>query len=98
MPTSPPQIATPEARDKLAATIADLVVPRNYDGINIDFEDIRPKDRPLLTDTMSRIAAINRHFCKLVTQAIVGKAFGMVGWLRRGVRLRRPRAVGGPPR
>ena len=46
------QIATPEARDKLAATIADLVVPRNYDGINIDFEDIRPEDRPLLTDTI----------------------------------------------
>ena len=69
-----PQIATPEARDKLAATIADLVVPRNYDGINIDFEDIRPEDRPLLTDTMARIAAKIRPSGKLVTQAIVGKA------------------------
>jgi spore germination protein len=69
-----PQIATPEARDKLAATIADLVVPRNYDGINIDFEDIRPEDRPFLTDTMARIAAKIRPSGKLVTQAIVGKA------------------------
>ena len=68
-----PQIATPEARDKLAATIADLVVPRNYDGINIDFEDVRPEDRPLLTDTMARIAAKIRPSGKLVTQAIVGK-------------------------
>lgn len=68
------QIATPEARDKLAATVADLVVPRNYDGINVDFEDIRPEDRPLLTDTMARIAAKIRPSGKLVTQAIVGKA------------------------
>lgn len=68
------QMATPEARDKLAATIADLVVPRNYDGINVDFEDIRPEDRPLLTDTMARIAAKIRPSGKLVTQAIVGKA------------------------
>lgn len=68
------QIATPEARDKLAATIADLVVPRNYDGINVDFEDIRPEDRALLTDTMSRIAAKIRPSGKKVTQAIVGKA------------------------
>ena len=45
------QMATPEARDKMAATIADLVVPRNYDGINVDFEDVRPEDRALLTDT-----------------------------------------------
>ncbi len=68
------QIATPELRDKLAATIADLVVSRNYDGINVDFEDVRPEDRALLTDTMSRIAAKIRPSGKLVTQAIVGKA------------------------
>lgn len=68
------QMSTPEAREKLAATIADLVVPRNYDGINIDFEDIRPEDRSLLTDTMARIAAKIRPSGKLVTQAIVGKA------------------------
>jgi len=74
-----PQIATPEARDKLATTIADLVVPRNYDGINVDFEDVRPEDRPLLTDTMSRIAAKIRPAGKLVTQAIVGKAKDSTG-------------------
>ncbi len=68
-----PQIATPEAREKLATTIADLVVPRNYDGINIDFEDVRPEDRALLTDTVARIAAKIRPSGKLVTQAIVGK-------------------------
>ena len=68
------QMATPELRDKMAATIADLVVPRNYDGINVDFEDVRPEDRALLTDTMSRIAAKIRPSGKLVTQAIVGKA------------------------
>jgi len=68
-----PLIATPEAREKLAATIADLVVPRNYDGINVDFEDIRPEDRPLLTDLMSRISAKIRPSGKLVTQDIVGK-------------------------
>ncbi|MHB8647030.1 MAG: glycosyl hydrolase family 18 protein [Thermomicrobiales bacterium] len=73
------QIATPEARDKLAATIADLVVPRNYDGINVDFEDIRPEDRPLLTDTMARIAAKIRPSGKLVTQAIVGKTKDTTG-------------------
>lgn len=68
------QIETPELRDKLAQTIADLVVPRSYDGINVDFEDVRPQDRALLTDTMSRIAAKIRPSGKLVTQAIVGKA------------------------
>ncbi len=73
------QMATPELRDKLAATIADLVVPRNYDGINVDFEDVRPEDRALLTDTMSRIAAKIRPSGKLVTQAIVGKTKDSTG-------------------
>lgn len=73
------QIATPEAREKLATTIADLVVPRNYDGINVDFEDVRPQDRALLTDTMARIAAKIRPSGKLVTQAIVGKTKDSTG-------------------
>lgn len=68
------QMETPELRDKLAQTVADLVVPRNYDGINVDFEDVRPEDRALLTDTMSRIAAKIRPSGKLVTQAVVGKS------------------------
>lgn len=68
-----PMIATPEARDRLAGVIADLVVPRNYDGINVDFEDVKPEDRPFLSDLMTRIAAKIRPSGKLVTQAIVGK-------------------------
>jgi hypothetical protein len=67
-------IATPEAREKVAKTIADLVVGRPYDGINVDFEDVRPEDRPFLTDTMARIAAKIRPSGKLITQAVVGKA------------------------
>jgi spore germination protein YaaH len=69
-----PMIATPDAREKVAQTIADLVVQRPYDGINVDFEDVRPEDRPLLTDTMARISAKVRPSGKLVTQAVVGKA------------------------
>ncbi len=69
-----PFINTPEAREKLASTIADLVVPRNYDGINVDIEDVVPADRPYLTDLMSRIAAKVRPSGKLITQAVVGKA------------------------
>lgn len=68
-----PMISTPEAREKLANTVADLVVPRNYDGINIDFEDVRPDDRASFSDLIARIAAKIRPSGKLVTQAIVGK-------------------------
>jgi len=68
-----PLIDTPEARDALAANITNLVIAKGYEGINIDFEDIRPEDRPLLSDFMVRLAAKMRPAGKLVTQAVVAK-------------------------
>ena len=74
-----PMIGTPEVRDALAATITNLVVSKGYDGINIDFEDIRPEDRPLLSDFMVRLAAKMRPVGKLVSQAVVAKAKDSTG-------------------
>ena len=68
-----PMIGTPEVRDALAASITNLVVSKGYDGINIDFEDIRPEDRPLLSDFMVRLAGKMRPAGKLVSQAVVAK-------------------------
>ena len=69
-----PLIDTPEARDALAANITNLVVSKGYEGINIDLEDVRPEDRPLLSDFMVRLAAKMRPAGKLVSQAVVAKA------------------------
>lgn len=68
-----PLLATPEARDKLAADITKIIVERGYDGVNIDLEDIRPVDRPLLSDFMQRVAGKLRPAGKKVTQAVVAK-------------------------
>ncbi len=68
-----PLIATPEARDKLASDIANIIVERGYDGVNIDLEDIRPEDRPLLSDFMQRVSGKLRPAGKKVTQAVVAK-------------------------
>lgn len=53
--SSTKSIDTPEKQDKLVAAIVALVVGKNYDGINIDFEGLNPADRPLLTDFMRRL-------------------------------------------
>src|SRR5690349_14584941 len=43
-------IDTPEKQDRIVAAIVALVVSKNYDGINIDWEGVNAADRPLLTD------------------------------------------------
>ncbi len=68
------QIATPAQRDAIAATMLNLVVQNNYDGINIDFEAINASDATLLSDLMARIAAKFRPAGKLITEAVIARA------------------------
>ena len=72
---------TPEEQDRLVAAIVALVVGKNYDGINIDFEGLNPADRPLLTDFMRRLRPQLQAKGKLTTLAVAAKASdSKTGW------------------
>jgi spore germination protein YaaH len=50
-----------------------LIQAYDYDGIHIDFEDLRPDDRPYLTYFMANLAARLHPKGKLVTMAVAAK-------------------------
>ena len=74
-------IDTPEKQDRIIAALVALVVSKNYDGINIDWEGINPADRPLLTDFMKRLRPQLQAKGKLTTMAVAAKASDVkTGW------------------
>ena len=66
-------LADPGTRDRAVRNIANLVIDKNYDGINIDFEWVAPNDRANLTTFMAQLAPALRSKGKLVTMAVVAK-------------------------
>ncbi|MFN8515834.1 MAG: glycosyl hydrolase family 18 protein [Chloroflexia bacterium] len=74
-------IDTPEKQDKIVAAIVALVVSKNYDGINIDWEGVNAADRPLLTEFMKRLRPQMQAKGKLTTMAVAAKASDVkTGW------------------
>lgn len=66
-------LADPTTRERAISNILNLVVGKNYDGINIDFEWVDPADRDNLTIFMAQLAPALRSKGKLVTMAVVAK-------------------------
>jgi spore germination protein len=61
------------ARAAAVKNIARIVAQRGYDGVNIDFENVPPADRTVLTKFMKELAAELRPKGYLVTMSVPAK-------------------------
>ena len=62
--------ASPAARSRIAQSIVALVAQGKYDGVNIDIENVDPRDRAALEALVAEIAAGVRGQGRLVTIAL----------------------------
>lgn len=63
-------LADAATRKRAIDNTVRLVDAHGYDGVNIDFEDIKPEDRPNLTRFMADLSTALHAKGKLVTQAV----------------------------
>jgi spore germination protein YaaH len=71
-----PFFASPAARQRAASDLADLVVGGKYDGINIDIENIEPRDGPALEAFVADLAARLHANGRLVSMALPARTSG----------------------
>jgi spore germination protein len=72
-------LANPEKVRQIIDAIEAQVLTYGYDGYNIDFENILPQDRPLLTQFMESLYKRLKPRGKLVTMAVAGKVKDTTG-------------------
>jgi spore germination protein YaaH len=66
-------LGEPAVREQWLAGIVDLVDEHGYDGVNLDFEAIRPEDRDRLTSFVADLSARLHARGKLLSQAVSAK-------------------------
>jgi spore germination protein len=49
-------LGNPQMRNRMAANIANLVLTKNYDGIDLDFEGLAPNELPGLVDLVEELS------------------------------------------
>lgn len=74
-----PVLAQPEIRGRAVAAIVGLVDRHGYDGIHVDFEALRPEDKPALTQFVAALAEQLRARGKLVTMAVPSRVSDAAG-------------------
>ncbi|RLE79996.1 MAG: hypothetical protein DRJ51_06680 [Thermoprotei archaeon] len=66
-------LSTPDLRRKVVKQLIEIVLKREYDGINIDFENIPPEDRAYLTEFMREFYETFKQYGKIVSIDVAAK-------------------------
>lgn len=74
-------LSDPKLREKVVNQLLSLVLERNYDGVNIDFENVPPEDRGNLTEFMRLLYERFHTHGKLVSIDVPSKTREeYIGW------------------
>lgn len=74
-----PVLADPVLRARTTGALCELTQTHNYDGLNLDFEAIRPEDKDGLTAFYSELSSCLRSRGKLVTIAVPSRVSDAAG-------------------
>lgn len=72
-------LASPAARSRTATALANLVINGNYDGINLDIENIQSRDGPAMEALAAEIAARLHASGRLATMTLPALTTGRYG-------------------
>ncbi len=68
------QMETDDAREEIAAALAEMTESKGFDGLQIDFEAINADDQDLLTDFMRAVEAEFRPRGLILSQAVIARS------------------------